>query len=1425
MEKEKHNLMRTAMLLLLMILTASTAWADHKIVVIADPHVMGNGLQDGGTAWQTYLAGSRKLIDYSQALFDQAVTDISGMTEMPELVLIVGDLTKDGEQASHNYVQTKFAALKAAGIQPLVIPGNHDLGTTEAKVYNGDETSDATTIAGADAFATQYADYGYGLTSTERESTTLTYACEPISGLVVIGIDSGTDGVLSETTLRWVCGKAIVARAAGKQVIAMMHHPLIPHITGGNMFVETVSVSNYANVRNRLTNAGITTIFTGHFHTSDIAKDWNADKTKTIYDVTTGSLCSYPCDYRVVTLNNDFTEMSIETETATSDATITAAAAKERLTNSMTTILAAKLTLAGYGELASTVAPLLANAYVFHAEGNENLSGNAQTYLNTIISILDDKLASQEINSVQYFALSALVTSMLQDKSNYGTDRVNQTNDRELIVSTTPGLTIDGDGTASAPYQISSYAQLKLFAEIVNLGYTDAYAILMGDIVCKNGLFDSDYATDWTPIGNSSNKYTGTFDGDGYTITGLSTPTSNSSDYVGLFGYVGSGGVVQNVKLEDANITGNSHVGGIVGRNCGVTENSVVSNSSITGQAYVGSIVGYNDGTIQNCAFIGTSIVRGSNDYTGGIAGYNSGTVKNSYVALSGSGSISATGNNAGGIVGYNGSTIESCHYSGSGAISSVDNVGGVVGTNFNQGKVRCCYYAGTGEITATAISNFIGAIIGKNNGTTEYCYYNKNNTDVTNAIGIVFDTEKVKGLTAAQFKDENFLTTYNFSDQIWLQGVVAPLLKGMPYTVSFKANGGTGSMDDQTVTVTSDDDNVLRSNTFTRDNYHFTGWNTKADGTGVDVATNVQAKLVGPETLYAQWCANTNLEAHYASEATCTEAGNTAYWSCSACGKYFSDEEGETEIAENSWVIDALGHNVVNSVCTRCNGVTTLYIDADGTEKNEVAVPLDNTMNNLAAGWYVVNSDIDYASTLTFTGDAHLILCDGATLTVKNIEAATNLNIYAQSGNSGKLTVNAAVDDTYGIYSYNEVNINGGTVSIENAQYGINTYDINISGAKVFIDNTEQGIHTRINDSSVKIDNATVEITAAIGDEPCAIYVCDNLTINNSIVKASAASTKDGTNFAAISAGSIDISGGKSYVEATASSPNPSVLNCGIYAYLINITDATVSASAESTAANTDKGIGIYSNGDITINSGKVTANGDYIGMSADNHNITLGYNNFGDYIYASSYSGIVNIKDGKAFTYDNGAGSATPYNVSAIDIAGKYLFPVVNEITLKANSDGANNYWATFYCGHTSFTADGNTTIYKGAVNGNSVRLTSVEDIPAGNAVVLKSSKPTITLTAATTTTTSNTDFTDNDLKGTDIDIVPPANTYCLTNGGNGVGFYQFSATYGNIPANRAYLIIAGGGGNGAPAYSFLGFDEDDATSLSEELRVKNL
>ena len=161
----------------------------------------------------------------------------------------------------------------------------------------------------------------------------------------------------------------------------------------------------------------------------------------------------------------------------------------------------------------------------------------------------------------------------------------------------------------------------------------------------------------------------------------------------------------------------------------------------------------------------------------------------------------------------------------------------------------------------------------------------------------------------------------------------------------------------------------------------------------------------------------------------------------------------------------------------------------------------------------------------------------------------------------------------------------------------------------------------------------------------------------------------------------------------------------------------------------------------------------------------------------------------------------------------------------TLVAHDDGNGNFWATYYNGTKSYTADDNTTIYKGARDGNKVLLTPVADIPAGNAVILKSKASPITLTLTSATTA---DFTGNDLQGRDheVDASGMSYAYCLSKGANGVGFYKYTGNGGSniIPAHRAFLEIGDSGSN-APR-RFYGFDEDngEATSVSEELKVKS-
>ena len=404
---------------------------ETKIVVLSDPHVMAPELlASEGDAWTEYMDSQRKMVDYSQALFDEMVARLKDEIR-PDLVLITGDLTKDGERLSHAYVKGKLDELRASGIQTLVIPGNHDRGdNVDAVVYDGAVSTPAE-VATDEWFAALYADYGYGETS-EREPTTLTYACEPVGDLVVIGIDSGIEGVLSEETLSWVTGKAKAAANSGKHVIAMMHHPLIPHVTKAEMLVPTYVVSNYDHIREALIDAGVKVIFTGHFHTSDIAKDYNEEMTGEIYDVNTGSLISYPCDYREVTVSSDLMEMSVTTGHITSltdDDTFSSTMAKKRLHSSVKAAVGAKFK-AKFGNnslivgiMIERLAGYVADAFIVHAEGNEPEVDTSEI------------MGGLALAFAYYSGSEDMCRSMLEDKAPYGIEgRENVTDDLTLHI-------------------------------------------------------------------------------------------------------------------------------------------------------------------------------------------------------------------------------------------------------------------------------------------------------------------------------------------------------------------------------------------------------------------------------------------------------------------------------------------------------------------------------------------------------------------------------------------------------------------------------------------------------------------------------------------------------------------------------------------------------------------------------------------------------------------------------------------------------------------------------------------------------------------------------------------------------------------------------------------------------------------------------
>ena len=312
------------------------------------------------------------------------------------------------------------------------------------------------------------------------------------------------------------------------------------------------------------------------------------------------------------------------------------------------------------------------------------------------------------------------------------------------------GTSIDG-AEANEAYSYDSNTKtitiysgegLKVAADVVNSGDTDLNITLDNDIDLTG--------IEWTPIGTESRPYTGTFDGNNKTIRGLEINQSGT-DNVGLIGYLGSEGKVQNVVLANISVSGANYVGGIAGQTDGTVENCSV-NGTVTGQNQTGGIVGRNFSTIYGCSAEGT--VTG-NINVGGISGlcvpnYDTGTGSLIGSTIDGCHSTAAVSgiSSVGGVLGNlgNNSFLMACYSTGKVTVTSTDGsfVGGVVGTN-SQGTVTGCYHA-TGEITSLG-GGRIGGIVGENYiGTVAACYWDSNLSSGTGSNNGKDDTHKVDG-------------------------------------------------------------------------------------------------------------------------------------------------------------------------------------------------------------------------------------------------------------------------------------------------------------------------------------------------------------------------------------------------------------------------------------------------------------------------------------------------------------------------------------------------------------------------------------------------------------------------------------------------------------------------------------------------------
>ena len=295
-----------------------------KIASLSDTHYLSPTLIKDTEDFTTHLNSDRKMFAESDAFVNALLDTIK--KDDPDVLLISGDLTKDGEKEGHEALAAILEKFEEeTDTEVYITPGNHDLNNSNAMNFN---TEDG--VAAPAGRTTQedykkiYGDLVYNDDSViatftpaeDKQGGGLSYVARPKDGFTIISIDSArysadntesglneheTSGAVSADLEQWVVEQITAAKERGDTVIGLQHHGMVPHFTMEPDLLPMYLVNDYERLAQVYADAGMSYIFTGHMHANDIATV-TTEAGNTLYDIETGSVVTYPSPARAVTL-------------------------------------------------------------------------------------------------------------------------------------------------------------------------------------------------------------------------------------------------------------------------------------------------------------------------------------------------------------------------------------------------------------------------------------------------------------------------------------------------------------------------------------------------------------------------------------------------------------------------------------------------------------------------------------------------------------------------------------------------------------------------------------------------------------------------------------------------------------------------------------------------------------------------------------------------------------------------------------------------------------------------------------------------------------------------------------------------------------------------------------------------------------------
>lgn len=353
MKTKMHNGSRLLSLLLAVVLVFTLtvpALAAEKpqdmnlrIAVMSDLHYLSPDMIADTEDFEHAFNSDRKLLKESSSVLHEMLERVRA--DKPDILLVSGDLTKDGEQECHAALAKQLQQLQqdVPGLKIYVINGNHDIRNYNAKNFNTpDGKAVPATRTHPEDFKRIY-DFVYSdptviatfTPAAGNEAGSLSYVARPVEGLTIIAMDTcryskentsnGTDehetsGAISADLEKWVIEQTAAAKARGDLVIGLEHHGLVPHFDVEPTILPMYLVNGYERIAQEYADAGMSAVFTGHMHAVDIAA-MTTKAGNTFYDIETGSALTYPCPIRFVDLRRSTvggetnTYMSVSTKT------------------------------------------------------------------------------------------------------------------------------------------------------------------------------------------------------------------------------------------------------------------------------------------------------------------------------------------------------------------------------------------------------------------------------------------------------------------------------------------------------------------------------------------------------------------------------------------------------------------------------------------------------------------------------------------------------------------------------------------------------------------------------------------------------------------------------------------------------------------------------------------------------------------------------------------------------------------------------------------------------------------------------------------------------------------------------------------------------------------------------------------------------